>query len=371
MKKVLFLGCSGKVGETASDYLLKHFDDIELTAVTRTSVTDVSRYGALAPKVKAVNADITDRAVLEKLVAGRDLVISCVGPSHRIGMTVIDACARAGTALLDVSGYDPALKHLDGLNARGGLTAPIIVNSGLLPGLSGSYPQYLIHKYRNVSPTEEVRVFYAGRDVWSLSSAIDIVVSLGGFGDNRGFCCIEDGKLKKLRLSEAVVKAEFPQPVGTVTGMTMYSEEMTRLIRDENIGTARVSGANIGKRAGLSLLCSMIFKRYSSEKGILKGAGKLVRASEKDRKRAEPFYGISCTLTLKDGSTVNGMLTAADTYVPTGYVVGINAVYMLTEELAPKGYSMHEAVPAEYLIPALRDAGVFTMMSDSLSGKKN
>ena len=367
MKKVLFLGASGRVGETASDYLLRNLPDVELTLVTRSSEVDIGRYGKYSDRVKTMHADITDVNLLKEMITENDLVISCVGPSHRIGSLVIDACAEKGAALLDVSGYDPALKHLDSLNADGVLRAPIVVNSGLLPGLSGSYPQYLIHRYRDYSPVEKVEVFYAGRDVWSLSSAIDIVSSLGGFGDNKGFCRIENGELRKLGFLRSMVSVKFPEPVGRVSGMSMYSEEMARLIRDENIKTACVSEANIGKRAGFSLLLSMIFRRYASEKGIVKGAESLVKASVKDRESTSPFYGISCRLTLADGRIVNGMLTAADTYTPTGYVVGINAVSMLTGELAPRGYSMHEAVPAEYLIPALQKSGVLTLITDSFA----
>lgn len=367
MKKVLFLGGSGRVGETASDYLLKNLNDVELTIVTRSSKIDVGRFGSDSDRVKTVHADITDSEVLRALITGTDLVISCVGPSHRIGTGVIDACVEGGVALLDVSGYDPAIKYLDGLNAGGVLRAPIVVNSGLLPGLSGSYPQYLIHRYRDYSPVEKVEVFYAGRDVWSLSSAIDIVVSLGGFGDNKGFCRIEDGRLRKLGFLRSLVSVRFPEPVGKVSGMTMYSEEMARLIRTENIKTAYVSGANIGKRAGFSLFLSMIFKRYASEKGILKGAQSLVKASLKDSKSSASFYGICCRLTLHDGRTVKGMLTATDTYTPTGYVVGMNAVYMLTHEIASGGYSMHEAIPAEYLIPSLQKSGVLTLITDSFA----
>lgn len=364
MKKVLFLGGSGRVGETAIRYLLDHAA-VELTVVTRKTVIDMEGLCSGRSSVKNVQADITCGDTLDRLLEGTDLAVSCVGPSHTVGSFIIDACVRHGVALIDVSGYDPALKHLDRLNLENQIQAPVVVNSGLLPGLSGSYPQYLIHRYGGHSPVKSIEVFYAGRDTWSFSSAVDIVSSLGGFGENRGFCRIESGKIVRTGLIGAMVKVRFPEPVGTVAGMSMYSEEMARLIKAENIENAVVSGANIGRRAGVSLMISMLLKRYGTEKGIIRGAESLVKASARDGLKYPPYYGIHCRLILENGKTVKGVLTADDTYRASGMVVGMNAVYMLTHEIKPAGYSMHEAIPAEYVIDNLSREGIFSCLQDS------
>lgn len=350
MKKVLFLGASGRVGETASRFLLEHYAEAELTLVTRSSVPDMQRFGDSVSRVRHINADIFAAGILSELVKGQDLVVSCVGPSCRVGTAVIDACISEKVPLLDVSGYDPALKYLDSLGRTGDIPSPVVVNSGLLPGLSGSYPLYMISKYRKDSEVTNVEVFYAGRDTWSFNSAMDIVVSLGGFGDNKGFCRIEDGRVKKIGFFKSLVKVKFPEMPETLSGLSMYSEEMMRLINAENIKNATVSGANIGKKAGLSLMWSMLLKRYRSEKGILKGAASLVKAAKKDALTADPFFGIYCRLTMSDGKTATGYLTAGDTYALTGMVMGINALYMLSHGVKPGGYSMHEAIPCNYII---------------------
>ncbi len=368
MTKLLFLGASGKVGETALKYLKDHLTDIEITLVTRKTEIDVKSLGDLkGVRILIVHTDVTCKGVLENLLQDKDLVISCLGPAYKIGNHIIDACVKAGVALLDVSGYDPALRYLDELNAQNAFKVPVVVNAGLLPGLSGSYPQYIIHKYKKIAPVSKVEVFYAGRDKWTLSSAIDIVSSLGGFGDNKGFCEIQNGLVKKLSFFKAMVKVAFPEPIKTLSGLSMYSEEMARLILAEQIPDARVSGANIGKRAGLSLMVSMLLKRYNSGEEILKGAQALVKAATLDAKKSTPFYGIHTRLHLKNGQKVTGILTANDTYVPTGIMVGLSAVYLLSHEVTPKGYSLHECVPSEYIIPALTGSSVLSHISDSLT----
>ena len=90
MKKVLFLGGSGRVGETAIRYLLDHAA-VELTVVTRKTVIDTEGLCSGRSSVKNVQADITCGDTLDRLLEGTDLAVSCVGPSHTVGSFIIDA----------------------------------------------------------------------------------------------------------------------------------------------------------------------------------------------------------------------------------------------------------------------------------------
>lgn len=61
--------------------------------------------------------------------------------------------------------------------------APLIINAGLLPGLSGVYPKYLIEQYTAGEIIVSLQVSYVGCDAWSYNSAWDIIVGLGDFGE--------------------------------------------------------------------------------------------------------------------------------------------------------------------------------------------
>lgn len=121
---------------------------------------------------------------------------------------------------------------------------PLIINVGLLPGLSGVFPAYLMQQRSNEKTVESITVQYVGRDAWSYSSAWDIIYGLGDFGHERGFCYLENKQIKSENFSKAGTKAHFPAPIGTASTMLIYAEEIVQLANKQGIKTAKVYGAN-------------------------------------------------------------------------------------------------------------------------------
>lgn len=344
---VLILGGTGKVGKTVIDYLLKH-SQCQIRVVTRNTQLSLDNN-----RLTSLQFDALDKKLLSHHCKQADLVISCIGPSQIVGSTVADICYQTGTPYIDAGGYDPLLKHLSQLVMAKPSTVPLIINAGLLPGLSGVYPNYLITHYSDKQPIENLEVCYAGRDAWSYNSAWDIIVGLGDFGENRGFCYIANNKLIKVPFFKAANKQTFAEPIGKVSTMLIYSEELRRLTNHYKIPNLKVWGANIGPKAAFSCAIAKLFGYYKTPEKITKAAKRLASASAKDMLKLSPIYSIKCNIKLVDGRIIEGNLLTGDTYLATGTVIAITAKYLLENTVVAGAYSLHEAIPSEVIINQL------------------
>ncbi|WP_121326875.1 saccharopine dehydrogenase NADP-binding domain-containing protein [Pseudomonas aeruginosa] len=357
--RILILGGYGRVGQEAARYLLNATDaKVALSSRTARPLPVWAGPSSL-DRLTNQQLDVFDGEALFAACARSDLVISCAGPSGLIGERVAVACKRAGVPLVDAGGYDPLLHSLQQAQATEPTSVPLVINVGLLPGLSGLFPKWLLDTQRDTQLVEALDVYYVGRDAWTYNSAWDIINSLGGFGHDRGFCYLNGQNVVRVPMRKAARKVNFPDPIGSASTMLIYSEEISRLACQWEIDTARVYGANIGPRATLVCMLAKVLRFYQTPRAVARGARWLARASARDMQKLEPAYGIHVDLHYRGGRTASATLTLDDTYRATGTVIGIAAHQLLDEGGPGPGiFMLHEAVQSERFMHSLEAQGL-------------
>jgi hypothetical protein len=261
------------------------------------------------------------------------------------------AAVEAGKPAIDAGGYDPVVHRLRQHDRRicdSGV--PVVINAGLLPGLSGLYPRW-IASARDTSP-RALEVFYAGTDCWSFASAWDIIHSLGDFGTERPPSLIEDGAIVNKPFRKAFRRLDFPPPVGAVKGFLTYTEELATLASELGIPQVICHGVNHGRWSGAVLGVVKLGKLYRTPAQIERSARWLVRAAARDgRKGYVPCFAIDCRAVWADGQMRHGRIVIGDTYAATGIIIGIATEMLLQGQIPASGpRMMHEAVkPAAFL----------------------
>lgn len=365
--RVLILGGFGRVGSEVARYLLAH-DPCTLTLAARTPrALPTDWTDAQCARVTVLALDARQDDALRRACGEADLVISCLGPSGVIGTRVADACWAAGVAMVDAGGYDPLLHHLEQRQLREAAPAPLLINVGLLPGLSGMFPLHALVQHAAHDRVDSLSVCYVGRDAWSENSAWDIIHGLGDFGQEHGFCYVRRDAICQVRMRRASTRVLFPQPIGSQAAMLIYSEELRRLARQRQIETLKVYGANLGPRAAMVGLMAKVLRMYRTPESTGRAARWMARASARDMRSRQPVYAIHVDARLPDGARIEADLIVADTYRATGVTLGIAARHMLAQrQHMPHGVHMlHEAMPADDFFAALQAAGVVEHLSSA------
>lgn len=358
--RILILGGFGRVGHAAVRYLLNRSDADLIVASRRVQVVPTDIEPSFARRVTTRVVDIHDDEALCQACGDADLVISCAGPAGEIGDRVARACRRRAVPLLDAGGYDPLLYQLElAEQQEHSSVVPLVINVGLLPGLSGIFPAWLLQARGHDDKVEELLVHYAGRDAWSYNSAWDIVHSLGGYGTDHGFSRLKEGVLVREPFRRAGSRVMFPEPVGKASMMLIHSEEILRLARQYGIDNVRVYGANIGPRAAMVCMLARTLGWYRQPRSIGRGARWLVGASKRDMHRLTPLYAIHVDIMTRRGDWESASLILEDTYRATGAVLGI-AARLILEGYGPEPgvFMLHEAFPADRVIALLQEAGL-------------
>lgn len=368
-KHVTIIGGFGSVGIEVAQYLLQYSDvNITLAARTLRPLPEhlTNKYNN---RIAAKKLDATNSKSLTETCQESDLIVSCIGPSGILGDLVPKACKYHNTPLVDAGGYDPVIHSLDTAEKKSPSQVPLIINVGLLPGISGIFPNYVIDQACIEHKIKQLDVQYVGRDAWTYNSAWDIINGLGDFGTEKGFCYIEQDKLIKVPMRKATNKCHFPAPIGSVSTMLLYAEEMARLTRQQQINTTKVFGANIGPRATLICIMAKVFGMYKTHKSINRAAKWLVKASKKDMKKLTPAYGVQVDVTYETGKTVSGQIMLEDTYQATGVTIGITARAII-ENKGPKPgvYMLHEALKSSWFIEQLQQTGLIKLLELKTTG---
>lgn len=339
---ILILGGSGRVGRETAEYLLSNTAHDVVLGSRRPNTASRGTHG---DRLSHQIVDVFDAQSLAEQCKRADVVISCVGPSGVVGSRVARACKAVETAYIDSGGYDPLLTELERLEGSETTRVPLVVDVGILPGLSGIFPQYVLDECGAGRTPCAIEVDYVGRDAWSLSSAWDIVHGLGDFGHERGFCFLEGANLRRVPMTQAMRAVEFPDPIGAVRVGLIYSEELLRLAQSHGVPNLKVYGANLGPRATMVCVMAKVLRLYRGSKRIDAAARLLVRASTRDMKTLDPIYGIRVGIRFSDGTIAGGMVTLSDTYRATGATLGVTARAMLEGKgPAPGVWLLHEAL---------------------------
>ncbi len=108
---VVLLGATGFTGALTAEYLAEHAPSglrWALAGRNRSKLEAVrNRLAALDPALadlELIEADSSDRASLDAMVARAKVVISTVGPYVEFGEPLVAACAEAGTDYVDITG---------------------------------------------------------------------------------------------------------------------------------------------------------------------------------------------------------------------------------------------------------------------------
>ena len=105
---VVVFGATGFVGRLVAGYLAAQAPDgvrIGLAGRSAERLAEIrSRLGAAASQWPLLVADSADAGSIAALARAARVVATTVGPYRRLGMPLVDACARAGTDYADLSG---------------------------------------------------------------------------------------------------------------------------------------------------------------------------------------------------------------------------------------------------------------------------
>src|SRR4051794_36021134 len=105
---VTVFSATGFVGKLIAAYLAEHATEGTRIGLAGRSEEKLAKARGDLPKRAAdwplIVADSSDRESLRKLAEGTQVVATTVGPYHRSGMALVDACAAAGTDYADLTG---------------------------------------------------------------------------------------------------------------------------------------------------------------------------------------------------------------------------------------------------------------------------
>jgi short subunit dehydrogenase-like uncharacterized protein len=105
---IVIYGATGFVGKLTAAYLVNHAPEdvrVGLAGRSRERLDEVRhRLGGRALDWPVIVADSADRGALDEMVAGTTAVATTVGPYADYGMTLVAACAQAGTHYADLTG---------------------------------------------------------------------------------------------------------------------------------------------------------------------------------------------------------------------------------------------------------------------------
>jgi saccharopine dehydrogenase-like protein len=194
MRDVLVFGSTGAVGRGCLDVLTRRGD-----ASLRIAGRDEARLREVASGIQAdveiTRLDVTDVAAVTAAVSHCDVVINCAGPSQRLSAEVAGAAIAAGVPYVDPGG-DHALR--DRL-AAAAPTAPVVLQAGVQPGLSGLLLRVL-GLYRT-DPIDDVIAWCGGLQQLTPASALEYIASLHDAHSHPG-AVLRDGAIRRASCDE-------------------------------------------------------------------------------------------------------------------------------------------------------------------------
>lgn len=361
MMRIGLLGGTGRVGRILLLKLLQ-LDDVAVVVGARSS-DSLNRltYSLPDDRVSFRQLDVLNDEARDRFCERLDIVINCAGPSGVVLDRVIKSAWRTRCALIDPGGYDPVVNTLQQYQQKDETAPPLIVGAGLLPGLSGIYPRWLISNAETTP--QRLDIFYAGNDAWGPSSAWDIIHSTADFGANRPPCFYQKGMLVPVSLRRAFRSQTFPDPIGSIRGFMVYTEELGRLASQTGVQEVHCHGANCGYWSSRVLALAKLLRLNQGKRRIAMSARILSWASERDqRKGQQPCFAIDCQATWKD-RTRRATVMTGDTYEGTAAILHCITRMVMNGHVhgLKKGSSAvgmaHEVVDSVKVMRALRDQG--------------
>lgn len=325
------VGGYGRVGEETARHLIEktEYDVVVAGRNPEKAAETAAKLGGRRLSGEAV--DINDRDMLDAFCRGCDLVINCAGPSWCILDRIAAAALRQGVHYVDPGGYEPLINALLGEHKRleeKGLV--FIVAAGLLPGMSGLFPAYVVQSC--FDRVDNLEVYYIGHDKWTFNSAYDIASSLDG-PNSWETAYYENGETKKAGPFSMSKKTVLPAPIGTIRSYLMFTEELKKVVEANGVRRAHAYGTNSGKRMPMVMASIKLFRQSRTHEQRLRSARRIVRAAEKDLRKKEPCFMVHVVAEGEENGRrkkLAATLSFQDTYKPTG-VVAANAARFAIE----------------------------------------
>ncbi|KAF2634655.1 hypothetical protein P280DRAFT_538326 [Massarina eburnea CBS 473.64] len=132
---LVLLGATGYTGNLTAEHITKHLPEDLKWAISGRNISKlqalISNLQVLHPDHQPPSIEVTDlsQASIDALVRKTKILPTTVGPYHRYGTPIIEACAHAGTHYLDSTGetpwvYDVAHKYHDLVRSNGAIMIP-------------------------------------------------------------------------------------------------------------------------------------------------------------------------------------------------------------------------------------------------------
>jgi short subunit dehydrogenase-like uncharacterized protein len=185
---IVVFGATGFVGRLVADYLAGHAPDGVRIGLAGRSREKLERLSAPADW-ELLTADSGDRASLDALARRARVIATTVGPYHRAGLPLVEACADAGTHYADLTGevlfVHEALRH----HERAAASGARIVNSAGFDSIPSDLGVLLLHEAaaadgdgrlgETTLVVTKIRGSFSGGTLASLKGQIDEVRSSG------------------------------------------------------------------------------------------------------------------------------------------------------------------------------------------------
>ncbi len=360
MTRIGVVGGYGAVGRAAAREFARAAPDLML----RIGGRDPDRAAAvvhaeLGGPGEAVRVDVFDPDSVAAFCVGCDVVVHAGAASYRAVDSVARPALAAGADYVDAGGDEPLMQALTAAPPQAGRRA--LVTTGMMPGLTGLLPRWLVRE--QVPAPRRMTVYVGVMDRLTQQGAVDYLLSLG----------TRDREAQAVWRAGSVV----PQALGTLTDVELpfFPGPVTA---HPYLG---YEGARLGAALGLEELRwyavfdggAAMMRTLARLQGAMQGDGdleaaarELAVAADLDMfgRRAYQLMVYELTGADEGGAPVVRTLVArsSDTSRLTGTVCAIGALEVLAGTVPPGAGFAAEMLDPGRVVAALRGSGVLDLL---------
>lgn len=285
---------------------------------------------------------------LSEFCAGADVVVNCAGPSYRVVDRVARAADAAGASCVDPGGDVPLLRAL----TERPVERPVVVNAGLMPGLTAVLPAWLAE---GMERPRSLVAHVGLMDRLTPVGAAEYLITLAG-EHGEAQAAWRDGA-RSPRALTPVAGARVPFFPGRVDLQPYLSLEVERLAA--RLGLDEVDWWNVFDGDGHMLRTLTRLQGAGIGDDVTDAAAELCAAAELDLFGRTPYQIMTFRLT---GTAPGGepvartlVLHATDTYAVTAAVAAVAAERLLAGDIRSGVHPVEDVVDPAATAARLRD----------------
>jgi hypothetical protein len=275
------------------------------------------------PEAEWIEVDIENDDSLKKFITGCELIINCVGPSHKTTARVMKICLSNNCHLVD-AGEGKGIEEIS-LPFHG---SAVLHSAGALPGLSGILPRWLAGSFDNVT---DLTAYSGGLDQFTLSGAEDYL--FGIFDKPKPpLSAWKDGACRPFALKRETCVA-LPFFRDEVTLHPYFDTETEFVARQLSLINGQWYMGTAGERMSAALE-GISGQFYADTKGAIK---RLCSASQLDAAGRQTYFNYLIQLEgIKQGNPLTRtlVLQATGACELTGAVAAVAGIALLSKELS-------------------------------------